>query len=301
MKTLASFKCLILAAAGTLVLAACSGGGSSTPVSMKSSGDAGSGATTPSSSAKTVATNWIFRIPAKSAAAATKKTASGTRSPKYVTGDIASVTIALNSVSPGGIPNGLQTSVTTAISSGSCATGCTVPGPAVPPGSDNFTLTTYDVNGNVISTASPTYTITAGSTNNESVTLNGVPASFAIASVPIAAAGTPLGATSFTVNVLDADGDTIVGTYETPVTLAISDTTGATTITTSGSDNPADGTLSSSNDVAQLAYSGLAIASATISATASGATTGSATFAPTLSPIVYSGPENGSSQPEIDL
>jgi len=102
------------------------------------------------------------------------------------------------------------------------------------------------------------------------------------------------------VNVLDIDGSTIVGTYENPVTLSITDTTGATTITTSGSDNPTSGTLLSSSDVAHLAYTGLAIAPATITASATGAS-GTFTFAPTLSPIVYSGPLNGSSQPEIDL
>jgi len=298
MKTLASFKALVLAAAGTLVLAACSGGGSSAPAAIKSSGSGGSGTTTPSSSAHTVATNWIFKVPAKTASAATKKAASGTRSPKYVTADIATVTITLDSVTPGGIPSGLQTSVTTTISAGSCANGCSVAGPSVPPGSDTFTLTTYDANGNVISTASPTYSIAAGSTNTESVTLNGVPASIELSFAPTTA-GTPYTGI-ISVTVIDVDGNTILGTYDNPVTIGISDTTGATILVTSGSDNPTNGTLLSSRDVAALAYTGLAIAPATITASATGVTA-TLGFAPQLSPIVYSGPENSSSQPEIDL
>jgi hypothetical protein len=111
--------------------------------------------------------------------------------------------------------------------------------------------------------------------------LSGAPASFVISGIPSATVGAAFSSPqSFIVNAKDADGNTIVGTYLRPVTLADSDTSGATALATSGSDNPPSRTLLSSSDSATLAYSGLGIVSATITASATGASNGTGTFAP---------------------
>ncbi len=151
-----------------------------------------------------------------------------------------------------------------------------------------------------MSTASGLYSIAAGQANTNTITLDGVPASFSITGVPSGAAGTAFPPQSVAVSVKDADGNTIMGTYENAVNLSDSDASGATTLATSGSDSPPTGTLLSSNDSVTLSYTGLAIVPATITASASGATSGNATFTPTLQPISYSGPLVLGS-PEIDL
>ena len=158
----------------------------------------------------------------------------------------------------------------------------------MPPGSANFTLAAYDqpnAGGNLIATASPTYTIVAGQANNENVTLNGMPAELSL-TVPSATAGTAFGSPqSISVTAKDADGNTILGSYAVPIAISDSDTSGATSIATSGSDNPPAGQLLSSSDTATIAYTGLAIAPATITVRANAAA-GSASFAPALQPIV---------------
>jgi hypothetical protein len=205
--------------------------------------------------------------------------------PLYVTADIASVQITLDSVNGNAPSTGAPLSVTTNLTITACP--CTVYGPGVPPGSDTFTLTAYDepnASGNLIATATPTYTIAAGQANNENVTLNGVPARFSLSfagKAPSAGAPTTI---TLLVTVFDGDGNTIMGSYANAVTLADSDTSGATSIATSGSDNPPANELLSSNDSATVTYSGLAIVPATITATAKSAT-GSVSFAPVLQPI----------------
>jgi hypothetical protein len=124
------------------------------------------------------------------------------------------------------------------------------------------------------------FTVTKGVANALSATLDGVPASLMVSGLPSGVIGTPFSAQSFSVTAKDADGDVIVGTYDTPVTLADSDTRGHTSIATSGADSPAAGKLSSSSDLAKLSYGGQALLSAIITASASAATVGTATFAP---------------------
>ena len=126
------------------------------------------------------------------------------------------------------------------------------------------------------------FTVKSGKVNRLRLkTLEGVVASLAISGVPNGDVGLAFSSPqSFTVTAKDADGDVIIGTYDNAVTLADSDTTGATTIATSGSDHPPNGELLSSSDIATLNYTGLAIAPATFTASASGATNGTAAFAP---------------------
>jgi hypothetical protein len=164
-------------------------------------------------------------------------------------------------------------------------------------GSYTVTIDTYDaapVSGsipagaNLLSTAvNAPFTMKGGVANSIGITLGGVPASLVVSGLPSGTANSPFGAPqSFSVTAKDADGDVITGTYRYPVTLSDSDTTGATSIATSGSDSPPAGELLSSSDTATLGYTGLAIAPATITARATGATDGTGTFTPALQPIV---------------
>ena len=217
---------------------------------------------------------------------------SATRHPHYITANIASVEITLNTVGGAAPSTGAALSVTTNITMSSCP--CVAYGPQVPAGSANFTLAAYDqpnAGGNLIATASPTYTIVAGHANNENVTLNGVPATLGVA-VPIATAGTAFASPqAISITAKDGDGNTILGTYASPITINDADMSGATSIATSGSDSPPAGQVLSSSDTASLSYTGLAIAPVTISATAKAATA-NASFAPALQPILVTTQES---------
>jgi hypothetical protein len=175
-------------------------------------------------------------------------------------------------------------------------------------GSYTVTIDTYDkapVSGsipagaNLLSTAkNAAFTMAGGVTNGIGVTLDGVPARFAINGLPSGTAGTAFSAAqSFTVTAKDADGDIISGTYEHPVTVSDSDTsslTQGTALAVNGGNAATHVLGTASSDTFTLDYGGLAIAPATITASATGATNGTGTFTPALQPIVYSGPLNGS-------
>ena len=66
----------------------------------------------------------------------------------------------------------------------------------MPPGSDNFTFTTYsgaNGSGNVLATFTGNFTISAGVANSNTATLLGVPKTFTISGVPGGTAGTSFG------------------------------------------------------------------------------------------------------------
>jgi len=157
---------------------------------------------------------------------------------------------------------------------------------------------TFPAGAKLLSTASKVpFAIKAGAANALNVTLSGVPAALAVSGLPSATAGQGFGTKlpTFTVTAKDTDGYVIVGPYDKAITLSDSDATGATTIATTGSDAPPARELLSSDDVATIDYTGLAIVPATVQASAVGAAAGSAQFAPILQPMNYSGPEvNGS-------
>lgn len=224
--------------------------------------------------------------------------------PLYVGSGTQSISFQLVSVN--GTPvSGASTITHANVTLAACP--CVIAGPNAQVGSDVFALSTYDgqysngvQSGKVISTAtSGAVNIVASTTNTIPLTLNGVIASLTIAA-PTATAGVALATPSpLSVVAKDVDGNIIVGTYSTPITLNESDKSGATALATAGADSPPPGTLLSSSDTAGLTYTGLAIAPATISASASGATTATAQFAPTHG-ITYGGPLNGTT-PEIAL
>ena len=159
------------------------------------------------------------------------------------------------------------------------------------PGNYNASATTYDEpplydvippSAHVLSTAKNIpLSVRAGTSNALDLTLGGVPASLALTGLPSGTIGTALASPQLlSIVAKDADGYTIVGPYANPVTLADSDSSGATTITTSGSDNPPAHKLLSSSDTATFGYTGGPVVSATVSASAVGATGSSGTFVP---------------------
>jgi hypothetical protein len=165
------------------------------------------------------------------------------------------------------------------------------------PGNYTAAVTTYDagpqngtfpIGANVLSIAKGVaLTVRLGVANALNLTLAGRPSSVGIL-LPGGSIGSAFSRPQgLYVSVRDADGYTIVGSYSVPVTLTDQDVSGATSISTAGTDNPSAGELLGSADVAFLNYNGAAIASATVEANASGLLSpASATFAP--SPVLAS-------------
>jgi hypothetical protein len=279
---------LALATAAALALSACGGGGGGTstpaaPTPAPSSGTP-SGYLTPQ-----------FRITVPAPSSSSSRTR---RTPLFVSNATQSITITITNP-----PNGLvPTSVTTNISGASCSSGCTVNGPASPPGVvDDFLLTTFDAAngaGNALDTATTTLTPIAGQANVGAVTLLGIPAIIIINGVPTgftagaAGQGAPL-----TVVVEDHSGEAITGTYANPVTITDPDPNPVNGTSLTGT-NPCSGCvrLNGSSDTIGFNYGGLAENPVTLTSSAAGVSgpgAGSATFTPLLQPIVYiSGPHS---------
>jgi len=237
--------------------------------------------------------------------------------PHYIPGSAASITITLNTVNGSAPPNGLAASTNSSLTS--CSGGCTVVGPYSPPGSDNFTVTIFGGPvgnpGPALATASKTFAIAAGTVNSGSITLAGVPAQFAFqGTAPSATANTVLSPAALPIEVEDADGDVITGTYSTPVTIADPDTNSLTAcsgpcgsaLEVNGGAASKTAVLTSSTDAGSvtISYGGIDLSPVALTgSTSAGALTavGSVTFAPSVASISYTGPLNGSNQPEIDL
>jgi hypothetical protein len=160
-----------------------------------------------------------------------------------------------------------------------------------PAGSLIYTVSVYDASGNVIAEGNVAVTAQSGETVSAPLTLSGTAAKIALSvgnSEVGQAAKLPV-----TVQVEDAAGNTILGTYTSPITLVLTDASGATSLTTAGSDSPPADELLSSSDTATLNYSGAAMTSAaTISASAPGIASSNVTaasFRPTTNYLAESG------------
>jgi hypothetical protein len=163
---------------------------------------------------------------------------------------------------------------------------------SAPVGSLIYTVTVYN-GSSVIAEGNVSLTTTNGGTVNAPVTLSGTVTTIVLSvgsGIESVTAAYPI-----TVQAEDANGNTILGTYTSPITLTDTDpnTPAATSITTSGSDNPPAGELLSSSDAAALNYNGGAMSTAaTISASASGVSSSkvtNATFLPTTNYLAQSG------------
>jgi len=245
-----------------IALAACSGGGGTSPTPMMP-GNATGGGSAPTGAGRTSITftmHWTSPAPAS----AFKKR------PAYVPATARSVSVSVN----GGTPQVLNSPATT----------LTI---AANPGVDTFAFEVFDEQngeGNVLSQAQITQTMVAGTANVVTATLNGV-----INAVQISLSNPkPDAGVAATVNVnvaaLDADNNVIVGAsdYSTPIKLAISDPTNSGTLSLSASvlQNPAAApTLTYTGGTLNSGLAGGPVA--TVVASASGVATVSVAFTPT--------------------
>ncbi|HEY1975788.1 MAG TPA: hypothetical protein VGG89_04565 [Candidatus Baltobacteraceae bacterium] len=219
------------------------------------------------------------------------------RRPKYISSATKGMTLLLSGPTPLAETVGLTPSSPGCSGTGD-ATKCTVT-VTLSAGKYTATIDTYDAvscagsscvipsGAHLLSEAKDApFSVKSGKANSIDVTLGGVVASLSVGFLYSGTLGTAFSAQAFHVVAYDADDDLIVGSYDNPITVATSDTSGATAVSTSGSDSPPAGTLISSSDTPKLSYTGAAILSATISASATGAPGGQATFAP--SPAITS-------------
>jgi hypothetical protein len=301
----------ILSLAAVLALAACGGGGGSAPTSPPPPVQT----TAPTGNLVTPQFTLVFP----------KTSSSVGRKPQYINGTATlsvSITLISNNGTPTTVTNPTVTTNVNGTSGNPCAPTCTIPGPPSPPGTDRYSVTTFDAvggTGNTLSTATKDFTITAGSANTGlTITLFGVVKTFSISGVTSPNAGTTPADATLTVNALDAAGGTITGTYGdnstgagyitggglngTPVTVTINETNALGATLVAGGSTPGatqnsttSVTLHNDTDTVKLHYAGLAENVKTITAAATGATNGTANFQPTLQAIT---PASGT---EIDL
>ena len=195
--------------------------------------------------------------------------ATGNRSPQFsVPPSTQSISVLLNQVSGSPPPN----PATLNDNLGANAPGCTVGAStltcqfteSVPAGTDSFSVLTYsqpNENGNLLGGGSLDVDVIGGQTVQAPATLTGTVASIAVSVVGSVPEGV---ATALPVDVVakDGNGNTIIGNYSNPISLADSDTSGATVLSVKS--------LSTSGAVT-LTYNGSAMnAPASISASAMG-------------------------------
>lgn len=244
-------------------LAACGGGGGG--------GSAGPGPvpTTPTPTPTTAPTN----APATSLARVTisdpvgPSTFGAARRPRHLPSSTASITIGVNGGPASSFPyhvNG-PTCVTD-----SSTTTCTFD-VQVPTGTDTIVVQALNAAGKPLATATVQQAVSG--TTVVPVTLLGVPASATVSLASNSApAGTPT-AIPIVLTAKDADGNTITGTYATPVTLTNDDKSGHTTI----SPNPVvssatsvalnfDGSASNARISASLTGSGVTLFASAVAA-----------------------------------
>ena len=237
------------------------------------------------------------------------------RKPNFVSTGVKSVVITLTSVdgnaavAAGVKPNPVETD----LNPPTCTAGCTVNGPPSPPGHvDAYSIVTYDTAGGTgakLDRATASITPTAGQNNSVNVTLMGIPFTIAISGVPTTwQANTASQTADLTVTVADHTGQTITGTYASPVIISDPDaeTTNGTKVTCTPPNTSAScvatlnaGTNSSvsiadSTNGVRLNYGGLAenpvtLSSSNTDVTATSGTAGTKIFTPLLNAITSDG------------
>ncbi|MBV8490671.1 MAG: hypothetical protein JO199_09090 [Candidatus Eremiobacteraeota bacterium] len=190
----------------------------------------------------------------------------------------------------------------TSVAMPACATskGCSL-AVAAPIGKDAFSVVVSDASKKTLATSqAQSSTIKSGVANVVTLTFLKTVASLSWGTIPSGASGTPFasGGKAVTLTAKDADGNAIDGSYASPITLADSDSSGATGFTINGASGSA---LKASTDALDLTYSGLAISPATLTASSTGVNAVKATFSPTVAAIVFTPGSGAISPPEVDL
>jgi hypothetical protein len=292
----------ILTIAAVLALAGCGGGGGGSSTTPTGPSPSTAPSTTPSS--KYVTPTFTIKIPARGS----KMKNAIVKNPKYISSNVLSVVITLTADSVGIAPGSINGNpATTSVPANSCNSGCTVNGPPSPPGTDSFTVVTYNnavpASGAALNAGQANVqTINAGQSNGVTITLGAIPATLQVNNVFTPTAGhqgTPQ-TTTVSIQAADASGVTIPTSQSPAVFYA--DATGAplsvkltdpdtnqhgSCLVPSGSSTCTSGSptfvLFSGPDTTNvLSYDGLAENAVTLSATASTATTATATFQPNL-------------------
>jgi hypothetical protein len=275
---------------GSIAAASACGGGSSSSLSSTPA--------VPSGSHEQSRALLTITIPAVAPASATRRrdyvsdaTASGSFS---YPGNAAPQTFALTPGSPG---------CTTTANATSCKVTVNAPVGA----NELLTVSLFDKNGKLLSTVTTTATIAAGQTTPLVFTLNGVVSAISLAFNPMSLTQGQSGSAAIVLNALDADGSTIIapGGYAdasgNPLTISLadSDTSGATALSKNSVTAPTSGlTLSynGSGSISSLTVtasaSGLASQKATLNFTAAtGCPAVSGAQPPTLVSVGQSGPQ----------
>ncbi len=298
-----------LSLAIVMALAGCGGGGGgSAPTPQQQQPAPTSAPVAPQGNY--VTPTFTLKIPARS------NSAKG-RTPKYVSSATLSVVITLTADSVGIVAGSIPNNpATTPIAAGTCSSGCTVSGPPSPPGTDSFTIVTYDnatpASGHALNAAQKnSVPITQGANNAETVTLGAIPATLtAISNAPtnVFNAGTQAQTDFVSVIANDAAGNTIptsqspavtyVDATGAPVSITIADpdanaygtcveSGGGTTPCTSGAGTSV--TLAGPDSGATVRYDGLAENPVTLTASAPGVTSITASIQPNLNAPVFNG------------
>jgi sugar lactone lactonase YvrE len=202
-----------------------------------------------------------LRLTIPTATAATS--ASDRRRPQYLSPSAESVSIAVTGVAAPVVANVAANSPACAAVPGGRSCNVNVEAPT---GSVTFTVTLYDganATGNVLGRGTATETIAAGTPFAVALGVEGVAGALAVTAGQATFTAGTAATTPVTVALKDADGNTITGTYASPVTLTNSDTTGAFTLSATS--------VTASTQAVTLRYNGsAAVTTATISASASG-------------------------------
>lgn len=261
-----------LAAASLLLLVACGGGSSGVP-----------SAPVPAPSTQ----SWKNTATLTMAFTSTHTAA---RRPAYVSPSSQSVRVTVNSVDGGTppswvTPNPSVVNFATTGSSSNCTISggtetCTITVPA-PPGKVSYTFELFDASnatGNKVGTVTQSFSITQGQTTPLDVTMSPVVSSVSVSAATLTPSNAIPGAMSseqLTFTVKDADGNVISGSdpFASNVSFSISDTFGATSLST-GASPTCPGSASVSVTFAQqpvwVCYSGEATSNAVVSSNVSG-------------------------------
>jgi streptogramin lyase len=213
----------------------------------------------------------------------TAPAARGVRRPRYISPSTQSVVVVLGGTKL--LTMNVDASSPTCKRTSSTSRTCSAK-TSVPTGNQSFHVTAYDGlqgTGNVLATGTITKKIAVDAAQSVNISLTGKTASLAVAlenGYPDAGSSAK---TAVTLMALDADGNTIVGAYASPIRLSDSDTSGATKLSVTS--------VSASSGTIMLDYDGAPLASATISATAGRVPVASAVFAPAPTTVdIYSVP-----------
>ena len=242
------------------LLAGCAGGSAGNGLPATGVGGAGSNGGAPTQ--KAIGVGVQVRIPAPSSNDSTRK-------PSYVSSATQSTSIVVTNGAS--TPSPAQV-VNLTPSSPNCTNGpsgltCTATVQALP-GSDVFQMTMYsgtNANGNVLSSGSVAKTIAVNQTNNVTIVLGGV---IAAVSVSVATPQMPLfSSQSLVLSAADASGETIVGNYDTPITLVPSSGLSVSSTLVTSSTAAASVTVSYNGTPASTQTIGASAGSANASAT----------------------------------